>query len=78
MRIGVKYCGGCNPRYDRVAYVQTLASRWPDAVFEPAQPGQVYHRVLVVCGCPAQCAGVEGLDPSRLRYVYQPELDLEL
>ena len=24
MRIGIKYCGGCNPRYDRVAAVKEL------------------------------------------------------
>ncbi|MBM6926987.1 hypothetical protein [Pseudoflavonifractor phocaeensis] len=78
MRIGIKYCGGCNPRYDRVAYVQTLACRYPNAVFEPAEPGRDYDVVLVVCGCSARCAGVIGLDPLRLRYVCQPEPDLVL
>lgn len=31
MKVGIKYCGGCNPRYDRVAAVNQLkreSRRW--------------------------------------------------
>ena len=35
-RIGVRYCGGCNPRYDRVAVVNKLASLLPQAELVPA------------------------------------------
>lgn len=78
MRIGIKYCGGCNPRYDRVAYVRTLAGRYPDAVFSPAEPEQDYDVVLVVCGCSAQCADVTGFPRDRLRYVCRDEPELRL
>ena len=56
MIVGVKYCGGCNPRYDRVAFVRALAERCPEARFVPAWPGERYDRLLVVCGCHARCA----------------------
>lgn len=60
MRVAVKYCGGCNARYDRTALVERLKSAlgggtdWMSAAqAEPARP----DFVLVVCGCTAACAG---------------------
>lgn len=57
--VGLRYCGGCNPRYDRVAAVERLRTRLPDLELRPAAPEQ--ETVLVVCGCPARCADVSGL-----------------
>ena len=62
MRIGVKYCGGCNPRYDRTALVARLKQKRPDDWVEPASPGVCYDEFWVVCGCPVQCADLEGLE----------------
>lgn len=56
MRIGVKYCGGCNPRYDRTALTARLQMAWPQAQWVPARPGEALDAVLVVCGCTAACA----------------------
>lgn len=70
VQIGVRYCGGCNPRYDRVAVVQRLRDLLPEAELLPAAPGQ--RAALVVCGCPAQCAGVDGLT-GPLLYITDPE-----
>ena len=50
MRIGIKYCGGCNPRYDRVAAVKELQQRHPEWKIEPAgEGGQEY--ILAVPPC---------------------------
>lgn len=67
--VGVRYCGGCNPRYDRVAAVERLRARLPAVELRPAGPGQ--RAALVVCGCPVGCAGVQDLDvpPEALVYV---------
>ena len=37
-QIGVRYCGGCNPRYDRVALVKRIGGLFPEAEFPPAVP----------------------------------------
>ena len=64
MRIGIKYCGGCNPRYDRVAAVKELQRRHPEWTVEPAgEGGQEY--ILVVCGCTAVCAGHAHLKAAK-------------
>lgn len=59
--IGLRYCGGCNPRYDRVAAVDALKAQCPAARFVPAGPAQCH--VLLLCGCKAQCVTREDLDP---------------
>lgn len=56
MKIGVKYCGGCNPRYDRTGLVDLLKWDFPDVTTDLTQP--VDH-VVVVCGCPSACAKVD-------------------
>lgn len=61
VEIGVRYCGGCNPRYDRVAVVKRLAALLPDCAFVTAERGKPYPAVLVVYGCPSRCTSVEGL-----------------
>lgn len=47
-QIGVRYCGGCNPRYDRVALVKRIGGFFPEAEFVTAQAGVKYPAVLVV------------------------------
>ena len=69
-RIGARYCGGCNPRDDRLAAVKRLGKVLPGAELGPVAPGQ--RGTLVVCGCAARCAGVEGLT-GPLVYVTGPE-----
>lgn len=59
--VGIRYCGGCNPRYDRVSLVKRLMSFFPDVQFVPAQKATAYPAVLVVHGCPSRCADVSGL-----------------
>ena len=68
MRIGIKYCGGCNPRYDRVAAVKEQQQRHPEWKIEPAgEGGQEY--ILVVCGCTAVCAGHTQLEATKHKFV---------
>lgn len=68
MRVGIKYCGGCNPRYDRVAAVRELEKQHPEWQIEPAgDGGQEY--ILVVCGCTAVCAAHDSLRAVRHKFV---------
>ena len=54
-RIGVKYCGGCNPSYDRVALVKRMErdlSNEAEFVSFEAHPLDL---IMVVCGCETAC-----------------------
>ena len=69
MPAGVKYCGGCNPRFDRVAAAGALGFGGVPA----AQPGVRYDTLLVICGCTARCADLSGLEAGRTVMVSTPE-----
>ena len=62
VKVGVRYCGGCNPRFDRVAGVRRLEDACPWAAFEGARPGVCYTLLLIVGGCTACCPSQEGLE----------------
>ena len=38
MVFGVKYCGGCNPRYNRTSFFDTVKKRCPETEFQYVQP----------------------------------------
>lgn len=56
MEISIKYCGGCNPRYDRAALVEMLKKENPDVIFSYADENKETDFLLVICGCTATCA----------------------
>ncbi len=76
LTVGVKYCGGCNPRYDRVALVEELAAAVPAARFVPARAGEPCGALLVVCGCAAACASTAGLEAPLGRVTVRGREDL--
>ena len=67
-KITIKYCGGCNPSYERVEMVQQLQSLLNNRfIFAVNDPEDSDARVLV-CGCPRACADQNSNDlkvPSR-------------
>lgn len=60
MKGAVKYCGGCNPRYDRAALVRKLEAQFQTEL-PPARAGEIYDVVYVICGCPSRCPDLHGL-----------------
>lgn len=61
----VRYCGGCNPRYDRVGAVEELRRRFPEADFVTEHPAPA--ATLLVCGCAVQCIARDcGAEALRL------------
>jgi len=56
-RIGVKYCGGCNPGYERVEMIERIQFRLDDRfLFLPHDEIDIDALVLM-SGCHRACAG---------------------
>ncbi len=68
--VGVRYCGGCNPRYDRVALVKKLQGFFLQESFVAAQPGMQHPAVVVACGCPNRCVNLGDLALPKARLVW--------
>lgn len=65
LNIGIKYCGGCNSKYDRKEFLYSLKEKF-NFNFQIARPGEVYDVVIVLCGCSSCCA-----DQSELKFKFQ-------
>lgn len=72
-KVGLKYCGGCRARYDRVEEVNRIRERLGGAIeFTGADDGEA-QEVLVVTGCPSACASPVSGGTRTIRYATSPE-----
>ena len=55
-RIGVKYCGGCNPTYERVEMIEKVQFRLGGHFFFRRQGDEEVEALVLVSGCPRACA----------------------
>ena len=68
--IGIKYCGGCNPRYDRKEMKESLqksiedycSSKNLEVSVSYAEEGVAYDFLIVIGGCGNCCASYEQYD----------------
>lgn len=66
LRCTVKFCGGCNPRFDRGAVYQAVCSSLADvAVFGYPEEGAHYDVLLIVRGCTGCPYLYEDIDADR-------------
>lgn len=55
--VGIKYCGGCNPRYDRLDFSKKIMQDYKDQIlFKTVSQDEEYDAILVICGCRSMCA----------------------
>lgn len=59
MKIGVRFCGGCNPRFDRGVALEKIRESRPDDEFLHAVEGEEYDMLLVIGGCTNCCASFD-------------------
>lgn len=61
MRVAIKFCGGCDPSFDRVEFFRGIKNAAGDSIewLADVEPDGS-QTVLMVCGCEKACP-VEGL-----------------
>ncbi len=55
MRVGIKYCGGCDPTYERVDYVRQLQRAAGDRIEWFRFDEEGLEGLLLVHGCDSEC-----------------------
>lgn len=68
-RVGLKYCGGCNPSYDRVEYVREIQEAAGNRVEWVSLDEKGFSSLLLVSGCDKQCAEMAEYEKSGCRVV---------
>ncbi len=77
LKIRVKYCGGCNPNYDRVALVKQIEERLSEKAVSVGADDDGIAMVLAVVGCSTACADLTPFRGLEVRIITCPE-DAEL
>ncbi len=71
MQVGVRYCGGCNSRYNRGAMVKRLCGKHPEWESENAKEGREYDLLLVIGGCSSCCAAYDQFDAKKVIKIWE-------
>jgi len=68
-RLGLKYCGGCSPCYDRVETVKRIKEELGGTIeiVPYDEPGTDF--ILAVMGCKTACADLEPFKGKQIRTV---------
>ena len=73
IKVGIKYCGGCNPYYDRVALVKRIANRLAGKVEIVALDHGQIDLVVAVEGCSTACVDLNLFKDKAIRIITHPE-----
>ena len=65
MKVGIKYCGGCQNRYNRSDFVNEVKAKNTDVDFVIAQDDDVVDYLLVINGCTAACADISKITSRK-------------
>lgn len=73
MKIGIKYCGGCNSVYNRGNQVERLKKLFPEHSYHTPREENVCDIWLIVCGCTRACAATEDLIATKRQFLLPTE-----
>jgi hypothetical protein len=75
MRIGVKYCGGCNPTYERVEMIQRVRSKFKNQFHFIQYDQKDLDGLVLMNGCSRACAAQDLNRAEVPRYSVTEEND---
>lgn len=73
LKAGIKYCGGCNPRYDRVALAEYIKKSLHGKVEFVSLDNEVIDLILAVEGCRTCCADLSSFEGTPIHFIAQIE-----
>lgn len=76
LRVGIKYCGGCNPSYERLEIVRRAQSRFDRRLLFIRHDQPDLDAMILMNGCQRACA-VEDLNQTVARFSVAGENDFE-
>lgn len=56
MKIGIKYCGGCQSKFNRPKLLEDIKNHFKDFTFEYVKDEEKYDLLIVISGCHIRCA----------------------
>ena len=69
MKVAIKYCGGCNPDYDRVALVKRIKENLNGKIEFVSPDAESIDLVLAIEGCQTACADLSTIKATQIRII---------
>jgi hypothetical protein len=73
VKVGLKYCGGCRPDYDRTAAVKDIIEELGEGFEITGADDEESDLILVVTGCKTACVDTTLLPDKPYRFISSPE-----
>ena len=73
LKIGLKYCGGCNPEYDRVAVKDQIEKSLQDKILFVSPESDDKEMILAIQGCKIACADLSQFQGVKIRKITSEE-----
>ena len=73
VKVGVKYCGGCNPKYDRVGLGEGIRKRLDGKANFVLADSENVDVILAIEGCETACANLSVFEGKRIFIVTSVE-----
>jgi hypothetical protein len=73
LRVGIKYCGGCNPEYDRIAIVDHIKKSLQDEIEIVRTESEDVDLILAVNGCSTACADLKPFEGLKIHTITNME-----
>jgi len=78
LKIGIKYCGGCNPLYNRKKFIDRIKNEIGDRyIFEDVKKESIYDFLLVVGGCTSCCVDYKNISIIKGLFCITKEIQYE-
>lgn len=72
IKIGVKFCGGCNPGYDRVRLVEEIREKLAEKAELVSHQEENTYCQLLIAGCKSACVDTSTLQDKKLYFITEP------
>jgi hypothetical protein len=73
LKVGIKYCGGCNPNYDRIALFQSIEKALKGLVEFVSLEEADINLIFAIEGCKTACADLSTFDSDKIRVITEKE-----
>ncbi|HNX23646.1 MAG TPA: hypothetical protein PKG60_06330 [Spirochaetota bacterium] len=69
LKIGIKFCGGCNPLFDRIAASRRIKDELREKAEFVSYDDPEADIILVFMGCSAACAEINGFSMEKAKII---------
>lgn len=74
----VKFCGGCNPKYNRKGVFEKIKTKFKNSIYFSANhENLLYDGLVLICGCERCCTNYDNIRFKTMILIITDSVQLE-